>query len=74
MLQNLQFGVLLDKIESSPGLQNSFLIMHNARIHKTLEIRNMVDNTLKFLPPYSPITLVFLDEHIRTRSIGQWIA
>ena len=32
--------------------------MDNARIHKTQEIRNMVDNsdcTLKFLPPYSPM-------------------
>lgn len=47
---------LLEKIV--PQLENSFLIMDNARIHKRQDIQDIVQNSgcyLKFLPPYSPM-------------------
>jgi transposase len=51
------------------GLNNLFIIMDNASIHKTPEVLKIIreyGHTLLFLPPYSP----FLDP-IQLKSVGQ---
>jgi NDP-sugar pyrophosphorylase family protein len=49
---------LMEKIQNSPELHNSVIIMDNAKIHKEREIKTSITDkgcTLKFLSPYSPM-------------------
>jgi transposase len=51
-------GRLFQKLENECNLDEVWLILDNASIHKTLEVRQLVDQTrhkLIFLPPYSPM-------------------
>ena len=46
---------LLEKL-SAENLENSFLIMNNAKIHKHPDIKELIEDNgfnLKFLPPYN---------------------
>lgn len=48
---------LIQKVAGT-DMQDGYLVMDNARIHKTHEVRDVVRSTnltIKYLPPYSPM-------------------